>query len=269
MVLENKVIVRSGVMQFAFGIGRFCPARKRKFQVYCVGVPRSGTKSLAALFSRICRAAHEPLTRPTLQLVADFEEKKFDCNTIKRMILGRDRLLSLEMESSHYIYPLAPILLDLFRESKFVLTYRDPLKWLRSMINKSVSTKRDSWWSEWYHRKFHCETYHVKSGVDGLRPYLEYWVNHNEFILNNIPRSNLLVLDVEDVFRGNLSIVWNFIGLEDVSLCEMGVHENRRKYVLDILDVYSEDEVRKLIDDVCGKTMVSLGREIGVLHERK
>ncbi|QXD16173.1 hypothetical protein GQ464_004260 [Rhodocaloribacter litoris] len=269
MIAKNRMLFSSRIMEFVFRIGKFCPVKKRNFQVYCVGAPRSGTKSLAALFARVCRAAHEPLTRPTLKLVTDFEEGRFDRKTIEKMLIGRDRFLSLEMESSHYLYPLTPVLLDLFEESKFILTTRDPMKWLRSMINKSVSTKRDNWWSEWYQRKFHCDAFHVKNGIDGLRPYLEYWVSHNQFVLENVPKNKLLVLDLESVLKGNLAVVWDFVGLQGVSLCETNVHENRRKYVLDILDVYSEDEVRKLIDDVCGETMVRLGGEIGVLHEKK
>ncbi len=214
MIAKNKVIFSSGIMELVFRIGKFCPIKKRNFQVCCVGAPRSGTKSLAAIFARMCRAAHEPLARPTLKLVTDFEEGRYDRKTIEKILIGRDRFLSLEMESSHYLYPLAPVLLDLFEKSKFILITRNPVKWLRSMINKSVSTKRDDWWSEWYHRKFHSDAFHIKNGIDGLRPYLEYWVSHNQFVLENIPRNKLLVLDLESVRKGNLAVVWDFVWIK-------------------------------------------------------
>jgi hypothetical protein len=51
--------------------------RKRNVQIFCVGLPRSGTHSLANLFGGNFRSRHEPLVGPTVKFCMRFAKIKY------------------------------------------------------------------------------------------------------------------------------------------------------------------------------------------------
>src|SRR5262245_60727386 len=73
----------------------------RRFHAFGVGTPKSGTRSLAGLFERSFRAAHEPDVEPVVEMMDQMIHGRVDREGLERFFHRRDRRLRLELESSH------------------------------------------------------------------------------------------------------------------------------------------------------------------------
>ena len=69
-------------------------AHHRRFQIYCIGAAKTGTTSMASMFSGKYYAEHEPETKKTNQLVIDYLEKNISREEVSRSLINRDRRLN-------------------------------------------------------------------------------------------------------------------------------------------------------------------------------
>src|SRR5262249_40235060 len=115
------------------------PARLRRppFRVFGVGIGRSGTTTLARIFSNY-RAGHE-VGASTMVPLATAVLKGVATDADIRRALDRRRRLQLAVDSAGFLVPLVPQLVDREPSGHFVVTLRDCRSWVRSSI-------------EWEHR---------------------------------------------------------------------------------------------------------------------
>lgn len=181
----------------------------RRFQAYSIGLERTGTTYLANIFKRHCRSCHEPEWEDLANKYLSVNQQLLSRYDLVEFLYQRDRFLRLELESSHVLAPFAGLLSEIFPRSKFILTIRHPLPWLRSVtdwqLNNDVLMSNSSW-------KPLLDVYYGSSkqylvpelkelGLYTLDGYLERWARHNEMVIRQVPESRLLVVKTNDLSR--------------------------------------------------------------------
>ena len=180
----------------------------RQAQIYCVGTAKSGTHSLASLFSDELRTFHEADWQAVIKLILASAETGGERRALRRRLLERDRQFALDIDSSQLNYFYLPELLELFPNSKFVLTIREPRSWLDSLINHQLA--RGTPPPEWRRlRDFRFardgaehppEEAALKArGLYTLDGYLSYWRRHNQDVIRLVPPEKLLVVRTDQI----------------------------------------------------------------------
>lgn len=117
------------------------PSVQRDFCVFCIGLPRTGTHSLAHMFGKHFRAAHEPKKQETIINILDWKSGRYSKSKMLRILALRDKRLKLNLEASHYLHHIVDLLVELFPQAKFILTVREPISWLASETNQNYRTR--------------------------------------------------------------------------------------------------------------------------------
>lgn len=239
--------------------------KPRRFQAYCIGTPKSGTHSIAGLFSPKYRSSHEPEFESLWNMLLDVHEGIVSEEQFLRKIKARDRHLWLELDSSNLNYYLIDILIKEFDDAKFILTIRDCYSWLSSAIKHRISRKRSvadcqrkdkyrfGTWSFEYAKEENILKQYQLPTVDA---YLAYWAEHNRKALEKVPQDKLLVVRTNEIST-SVEQIADFIGVSSNTLNQGGSHEFRartQKNILseidqDFLDIKVNRHCKKLMDD--------------------
>lgn len=238
--------------------------QKRKFILFCVGAPKTGTKSIANIFKKNYRSKHEP----RYDQFAELTNKRWNHNFIKENLHNyfrrRDRELWLECESSHPIAWFSDILQEELPDSKFILTVRDCCSWLNSILNQhSKFTPNPQ--SEAYKLRqlfFSDESKHEfpelrEASLFTIDGYLTYWSDHNDFVLNSVPKERLLVLPTQKISH-NMDLVADFVNIEASSLDIKKSHSHQRKNSNDLINEVDPAILRNKINENCLSTIKKL-----------
>jgi len=238
--------------------------RPRRFHAYCVGAPKTGTHSLAEVFGKHFRTAHEPKYRRLIDQIVAFrggavKEKEFD-----RYLKERDERLQLEMESSHLIYFYIERLVKLFPKAKFILTVRDVRSWLESWINYELAQpgrigSHESEWLPIRDLRFKTEHSHppeekvlAEHGLYTLDGYLSNWADHNRAILAAVPEERLLVVRTNEIAK-ELGRIADFLGIRANQLDPGRSHSYRNEKKFDVLSKIDKGYLQRKLDVHCGE----------------
>lgn len=241
--------------------------RDRRTQAFCVGTAKSGTHSIASLLGGSLRTAHEP---HAMMLINELKGASFFSVPLarcERLLERRDRILGLELESSHLLGAFVSALVELLPEARFVLPIRDCFSWLDSMINQQLrkgeeveDRKWDAVWDFYFqHDRFRHppeERTLQKAGLHTLDGYLTYWSTHNRQVLETVPTERLFVLRTDDIGprAGELAA---FLGIPSSWVDPVRSHTYRRssddrlldrldrEYVADRYDAHCRDLMRR------------------------
>lgn len=226
----------------------------RRFQIYGVGAPKTGTHSIANIFSEF-RSQHEPDYQQTTRMLERSWLGDIDRNKRACWLRNRDRLLWLECESSHLIAWFCDVLADEFPHAKFVLTVRDCYTWLNSWINQHISLEASPVGQrvrDLYHET--DSTYDVplleELGVYTLDGYLTYWANHNAFVLESVPFDRLLVVPTQRISE-NVERIAQFVGASNKRIKKSNSHSFSAKIKKNILDEIDDKIITRKIKSNC------------------
>ena len=106
----------------------------RRFQAYCLGLPKTGTVSVHGIFGNY-RTRHEFQQWDTHQMIIQYKHKKISRQEFLKFLQDRDFAGQMEMDSAHFNRHYIDILAQEFPEAKFICTIRDCYSWLNSLIN--------------------------------------------------------------------------------------------------------------------------------------
>jgi hypothetical protein len=207
-----------------FAARRLClgPHRARRTRLYCVGTPKSGTHSIAEMFSPQVRAQHEPGALELIDHILDHHHGRLPDSEWIAWLRERDRRLALEVDSSHLNLNLLDFLVAEFPTARFLLTIRDCYSWLNSMFNQALQfrTRLDPRWVEL--RKLRAGPdawdYAPEEGVlrehelPNLDSLLTGWATRNAAVLATVPTSRLLVVRTDQITARAFEIA-DFAGL--------------------------------------------------------
>lgn len=105
---------------------------KQKRRVFCIGAPKTGTHSIAAMFEDTVLAAHEPEPDYAISLILEYWSGKITKANFHDAVRQRVERLNLTIDSSTInLFLLEPLVQD-FSNSYFILTIRDCYTWLNS-----------------------------------------------------------------------------------------------------------------------------------------
>ncbi len=196
-------------------LGIFEILRPRRCHVYGVGAAKTGTHSIAHLFGPPFHSAHETLDFGSMDWIVAAHEGTKSRREILRYLRRRDRELYLEVESSHPLAVFTSHLVEAFPRAKFILTVREPLSWLDSIINQHLNVRwvpettraRSQFFiklRDLYHgtaEQGHAEQESALKdrGLYTLDGYLGYWAAHNRSVLKAVPEERLLVVETRRI----------------------------------------------------------------------
>jgi hypothetical protein len=198
---------------------------QRRFRAYNVGIAKSGTTSIAGIFSKY-RAAHEFMFPETTKAISDYKAGLISKEEFIAFMRFRDQKGNLEMDSSSFNFNYVDILVDEYPEAKFIATIRDCYSWLDSILNMLLVLDIKDWMIDFGSRSFGISvTRDMISSreniiralphlLDGL---LKYWVEGQQFTLDNLPMESSLVIRTDEI-SASLERIAHFLGVSEDSL---------------------------------------------------
>ncbi|MBD3413422.1 MAG: hypothetical protein GF421_03200 [Candidatus Aminicenantes bacterium] len=236
----------------------------RRFHAFCLGVPRTGTASMAGLFQRHYRAEHEPEDIVTTEKIVDFINGELSKKKMSSFIRKRDRSLWLELESSHFSYFYLDILLQEFEQAKFILLLRDCYSWLNSYINHQLGRPlsiKSRFWNKL--RDIYFDNHFPYSaqeqvlderGLYTIDGYLSRWKSYNEKVLSLVPSERLLVIRTHEI-KEKFEDIKDFLGISSNNLDGSQSHLNTRTKGFDLLSKIDKGFLKEKFNDHCQDLM--------------
>lgn len=176
-------------------------------RVFGVGAAKTGTHTIGALFADRVRAAHEADAQALIRLHLDRVDTGRDA-TLHRFLLDRDRSRRLRIDVSQVYVYLVDDLETLFDDARFIVTVREPVDWLRSIIDDSLRRDTSPVWKRFRTYRFGEPTDHpapedelARNGLHTISGYLGYWQFALTTVLDRIDPSKLLIVRTGDIDR--------------------------------------------------------------------
>lgn len=258
LVRSSKVCLFDYITSDNLNVGHFLSLfksdRERMFRAYCVGLPRSGTHSIATMYEDNYRASHEPYHSSAIKVLE--KGKLNDDVFVNRYLVTRDRLLHLELESAHYLHRFTPQLVDLFPDAKFILTVREPKSWLESEFNKLLGAYKYKPGNIWYrYDKIKYGSYDydfLSSNIQSisntypLKSMLAYYKEHIDTVLNAVPASKLLIVDTFQI-NSKIRDISDFLGTDINCINRQKMHSGKNKSKVPLSKFISESSLNQII----------------------
>ncbi len=226
-------------------------ASQRRCHVFGVGIAKSGTTSLAGLFSRY-HLAHEFEAAATIRHVSSQSEVPD--------LLARDvRSGFLECDSSQLHFWYLEELVRTFPAARFVLTIREPRAWLDSWINHRLSRGMSPDWWPIEEERFgpRCgddkgpERLLAELGLPSLEGALGFWRRHHERVIQSVPPRRLLVVRLERLTTETARVA-RFAGVAEDSLTPESAFQNNARARFHVLDRLPLDHLDSVQEQICG-----------------
>ena len=248
--------------------------RKRRVHAYGVGAAKTGTTSLARIFSTNFRAAHEPARVELVDMFERDEAGEVTRDDIVNFLRKRDRKLQLEMDSSAMNCRYAALTAELFPDAKFVLTVRDPYTRTDSLINHLLNNPPTGRVRERADRIFRTDQYsHApeeqllkEKGLDTLDGILADYAQAIYSVLDAVPADRLLVVRT-DRLRDSLPAISEFLGVPESMLDSGRSHSYKAKRKYGVLWSLDHEFVDRKVHEHCARMLSTYFPEIRSLRD--
>lgn len=251
--------------------------RPRKTHIYGVGISKSGTTSIAKLFSENYRSGHEQHLNETVSLIRKKIKGSISKKEICKNIAVRENKMRLECESNSLLAYLSDELSEVYPRSKFILTVREPYSWLSSNLRHRASSSYSKLPLEYKKaRDVRRDMYDVLPdekypeeektlvgrGMWNVEACLRYWTHQNETVLRSVPRNRLLIIKTSEI-SSSLNRIADFAEVPRSSLSRERSHVNKSNPNTNPIEELDAGYLQTLIDKHCSET-ISLLQERGV-----
>jgi hypothetical protein len=237
----------------------------RRFHAYCVGAPKTGTMSIAGLFTDHYRVAHEPEPEPMVALIGRHRSGAATEKEIRSVLRARDRRLRLELESSNPTSYFVSDLVELFPDARFILTIRDCYSWTDSYIdhqlNLPIEPGEDAFWGTMRDAYLATGRAHepgeevlAERGTYPLAGFLGYWADHNRKVLDAVPPDRLLVIRTPEIGR-HIDDIAAFLDVPADTLNHDRAHLHTAPRRHGILDRIDPELLERQVDSLCRDLM--------------
>jgi len=238
----------------------------RQFRAYNVGIAKTGTRSMAGIFSQY-RSLHEFLFPDTVRAIGERESGAMSEIKFREFVRWRDALTRLDMDSSSYNCSFTDVLVEEFPDARLVFVIRDCYTWLDSMLNMCLflGPLMTDWMVD-YIGTFLGPGFEIdlSDRPDDLRAALpgmvdaglRYWSTTNSFVLEHLPADRSLIVRTRELSQSLPSLA-AFTGVPvdtlEPQLSRLNTGE-RKYHLLQIVD-------RDLLADLAAKHCSDLMRE--------
>jgi hypothetical protein len=237
-----------------------------RFQAYAVGLPKTGSTSLATLFGNY-RTAHEwqmrALLGPALaRLRGELDDEAFLSATGRRFVPAA---LEMDSASCHHLY--AEVLRDRFPAALFIHTMRDVRSWIASLLDMALRKRLaqrliglpDPAWSREYVAMLTGGAYDQDPDAPledraCLVPLLRYWAAQVRGMLDQLPGARSLHICTGDIGK-RLPEIAGLIGVPVATLRADLSHANRAPIRFDRFAAFDSEELRAAYAADCADLM--------------
>jgi hypothetical protein len=246
----------------------------RRFHAYGVGMPKTGTHSLAAVFERY-RVWHEPERIHFMELIMARTKGEISEAAARAQLQRLDRHLWLELNSSWTNYLLTDMMLEEFPRVKIVLTIRDCYSWLDSIFNEMLGRTHADYmvsFHRWYASSLSPGSHQAgdrvlaERGLWPLDSWLRAWTEHNSRIISMVPSDRLLVVRTQDI-RSDIPRLAQFMGVPADMLDAGRSHEFKAEARFGLLTKIDEGYLRDCVEARCADLMGKFFPEIRGLED--
>ena len=248
---------------------RLCKRLKRRaFHAYCIGVPRTGTTSIAGLFREYYRSGHEVDPEDVLKYSLDFREGKIQMHEFEQFILKRDRDLFLEMDSSTHNVYMIPVLLRLFPQAKFLIPIRDTISWLNSYIDYGINNRlkegtnvispqrtrmNEFRYGDLYHAYSQKENILKEFDMPSIEAFLYFYSTYYKTVLEIIPEDRRIIYNIVEL-KESIPAICSLLGISAYFLNSKNVRMNissKKHHVLEKIEpVYLQERIDYYCSDM-------------------
>lgn len=236
----------------------------RRFQAYTIAAGKSGTHSVANMFSHCYRAAHEPEAADIIATTMRRMGGEMDDAAMAAWLENRDRRLGLEMDSSGVNSIIAADLVRQFPKAHFIITMRDCFSWANSWFNQMLNNPSPSphWqtWREALHgTRESCsftpaEAALEAAGTWSLDRVFQGWVRMYRSGLEAAPSDRTLRIHTHRL-RSDADRLANFLGVPLASIDTDRSHAYRAPKNRNLLHAIDPAYVNELAQEMCGDIM--------------
>ncbi len=248
--------------------------RPRRFHAFGVGMPKSGTHSLQAIFDGY-RTWHEPRIVRFMEIVRRRSDGDLTDAQARDILRGLDRRMWLELNSSYINYFLLELLIDEFPQARFIFTIRDCYSWLDSIFNQFLGRVHGDyelqfqrWYGDSLTREAHKDGEKVleEHGLIPLDGWLRFWNEHNSSVLNLVPSDRLLIVRTPDI-RQDIPRMADFLSVPVDTLIASRSHEHKAAKKFGLLSRIDEQCLSEGVDKHCKDLMERFFPEIQQLSD--
>lgn len=216
---------------------------KRRLHVYCVGLGKTGTRSMDGIFSKCYRSEHEPFGKELATVILAREKGIITKHEFRQYVLYLDRKKQLEFNSSFFNAWQLDIFVKEFPEAKFILTIRDCFSWVNSVMNDLMNEDPDmTVVKQFINGSLKKNSYQYAKEETILREeklypldcLFSFWVKINNSILSKVPKERLLVVQTNEISR-KLGEISDFLEILPSTLDVTKTHLNKSHKHKDVL----------------------------------
>jgi hypothetical protein len=240
-----------------------------RFQAYVVGLPKTGSTSLATIFGRY-RSGHEWDLMDLVETGLARQRGDLTDDGFWRATGRRLDPPSLEMDSttSHYLY--ADLLAERYPRAVFVHSVRDVGGWASSVLDmvlrKRLARRRleipySRWESQYLAQmtegRYDLDPASVENDSASLAPLVRYWAAHMARMPRVLPADRTVVVRTKDIPQ-RLDDLAALVGVPVETLRDDLAHANRAPLTFDRFALFADDEVEQAYRENCATTMADL-----------
>lgn len=253
------------------------PHRQRLARLYCIGTGKSGTHSIASMFSHPVHAIHESDADVIISYILDRAAGRLTKERLSELLTDRDKRLMADVDSSNLNLFLLDVLLEIFPEARFVLTVRDCYSWMNSFFNQSLILETPSdMWKQFRVFRFGTgrngyapeEALLREKGFYPLRSYLAYWAEHNRIAISTVPQDRLLIVKTHEITKRAYDIA-EFASLPRDTIILEKTHDYAAKKDFGILRQLPRGFVEACVEETCAPLMKTLFPDIESMDDAR
>lgn len=215
----------------------------RRLHLVNLSLPKTGTKSIAGLFSGF-RARHEYQFEAATRILEACHQGRLERTDLSAFLMTRDALGQLEVDSASINFWFAEEFVELFPHARFLVVLREPYAWLESVLahlHRDVLEMklRGQPYPDSFRRlaKTGGISFDPTSAEDLdtfrsvmpslSRQLLEFWCDQNARLIRVVPPNRRLVLQTDELSRSH-NVLSRFAGVETEMLVVEAGHLHLR-----------------------------------------
>jgi len=233
-------------------------AARRKFHAIGVSMHRSGTNSLAGIFSRY-RTIREQTMHFGEMLYVEGKTRRISRAKQIASLRFIDACLGPEMSSGGSMGDLVDALIEAFPRARFILPIRDPYSWLNTFMavtqdkqERNIQPRPITFVTIQPHLHPHPPQEEIlrQNQVWSLDGFLSYWARHNQTVIDSVPPDRLLALRLDELSSSGQRIA-EFLDIDPTTLSMDRSYLHRKSHQSPLLREIDRDHLEARVEHHC------------------
>ena len=235
-----------------------------EFQAFCIGLPKTGTTSMARIFKRY-RSGHEVWFAETVTHVMNYRKGGLAPEAFRRFILRRIRENALFMDSASFNHLYLELLTKELPGAKFILTFREFEAWVNSYLHMLLMWRQrlpakkpiPRWQIDYGLFQFgtfdpndfiSLEVLKRKLGAI-LDRFFAYWMASHRHMMRWVDPNRTLMIRTDQISE-SIDAIAEFLNIDTSSLSGNESHANRRRKPLMLTEFLEPSRLRRYRDTI-------------------